>query len=52
LNPAVSVPDPKLPGAPSILRARMSRMKNRKDEERQVRKQGVAALERKPLALT
>ena len=33
----------------SILRARMSRKKKKKAVERQVRKQGVAALERKPL---
>jgi hypothetical protein len=35
--------------APSILRARMSRKKKMRDAERQVRKQGVAALVRKPL---
>ena len=33
----------------SILRARMSRKKKKKAVERQVRKQGLAALERKPL---
>ena len=35
----------------SILRARMSRKKKKKAVERQVRKQGLAALERKPLGL-
>ncbi len=33
----------------SILRARMSRKKKKKTVERQVRKQGLAALEKKPL---
>ncbi len=35
--------------APSILRARMSRKKKMKAAEKQVQKQGVAALVRKPL---
>ncbi len=35
--------------APSILRARMSRKKKMKAAERQVRKQEVAVLEKKPL---
>jgi hypothetical protein len=36
--------------APFILRARMSRQKKRKDTERKVQKQGVAALVKKLLA--